>query len=236
MRTSLSPFQVLDLFWPAYRPGKQIYEAVLHFAETGFKILLQDTPPFPSRAWQMLCAACQILDNCLSSIPSSSTNHLTSSIKHLSSMYEASIKHLWSNHQASVKQPPSNDQASVKQVQVLDGCLVLAWQMLGGCFTDASWVLACQMLGTCLSDALCRLADALCCLTDALCCLTDAWGDAWQAVVKYLTCSTKHLSSAWWKRWCSGRACYNQLLHWIRPAMSNTRGIMFIHVYQRNRL
>ncbi len=69
-------------------------------------------------------------------------------------------------------------------------------------------VLAWQMLGTCLTDALCHL-------TDALCCLKDAWGDAWQSVVKYLTCSTKHLSIAWRKWWCRTLG-----LEWLDPYLS----------------
>ena len=83
------------------------------------------TPPFPSSAWQMLCAECQMLDNWLSSIPSSicqaaqSICQAAQSIcqactKHLSSKYQAPIKHLSSICQASVKQLSSICQATVK--------------------------------------------------------------------------------------------------------------------------
>ncbi len=49
------------------------------------------TPPFPLSAWQMLCAAGQILDSCLSTIPSSICQVAQS-------ICQACTKHLSSKH------------------------------------------------------------------------------------------------------------------------------------------
>ncbi len=94
------------------------------------------TPRFPSSAWQMLYDACQILDNCLSSIPSSicqaaqsicqaaqSICQVCACAKHLSS------KHLWSICKATTKHLSSKYQAASS----ICTCLTNAWSLLGTC-------------------------------------------------------------------------------------------------------
>ncbi len=128
---------------------------------------------------------------------SSSTQHLSSDTKRLSSMYQASVKqaptmHLSSNHQASSKY-----QAAIKHLYLLDRCLMVAWYLLDRCLV-VSW----QMLDRYLLELDRCFLHAWQMLYIAWHMLCAAWWDAWQAVVNYLTCSTKHLSSAWRKRWC----------------------------------
>ena len=77
-------------------------------------------------------------------------------------------------------------------------------------FENEKIIMVCQMSGTCLSDALHRLSDALCRLSDALHRLSDALAAALPAVGNCMTRSTKHLASAWRKRWCRWGACLNQ--------------------------
>ncbi len=115
------------------------------------------------------------------------------SVKHLSSKYLSSIS---SNHQASVKQVY---QATIKHLSSKYRCLVAAWYLLDRCL-----VVAWQMHHRCLLDrCLVHAWQTLCAAWQMLC---AAWqmlgGNAWQSVVKYLTCRTKHLSSAWRKQLC----------------------------------
>ncbi len=102
-------------------------------------------------------------------------SHQSSVKQHKASVkrHKASVKHIPSICQASTYQASVKQPASICQASTKQSSSICT------CLTDAWW-----LLGTCL------------------CCLTDAWGDAWQAVVKYLTLSTKHLSSAWRKLWC----------------------------------
>ncbi len=126
-------------------------KAIIYSIFPSFHFFLDSpTPPFPSSAWQMLCAECQMLDNWLSSIPSSicqaaqSICQLAQSIcqactKHLSSKYQAPIKHLSSNCQTSVAWQML-DCCLTDACQLLDRCLSVAWQLLGTWLTDA-WYL-----------------------------------------------------------------------------------------------
>ena len=103
-------------------------------------------------------------------------------------------------HKASDKHVPSIWQASTNfclfSIFNHQWCCWVLWHLIVTCLTPA-W----HLIDTCLVPAWHLLGT---CLTLAWYLLDTCLLPAWQMLcVKQLTCSTKHLESAWRKLWCS---------------------------------
>ncbi len=97
------------------------------------------TPPFPSSAFCLLVAPCQVIGR----------KHLPSIVNHLPSEYQAHTNQVPINRQSSTNQLLIKYQSTVNQVPI--NCqLVLDWRLIGTWLADV-WL--------CLANASCQSLD-----------------------------------------------------------------------------